>query len=80
MPCANPHQARGPGLNGYIFDPRDVNGLARLMALVASGTVDLKRMGEESRQIISLYSPEAWARSLADCIEQTVARRRIPSR
>jgi glycosyltransferase involved in cell wall biosynthesis len=66
-----------PGLNGYVFDPLDVEELARLMALMTSRQVDLKAMGEESRRIISLYSPESWARSLADCIQRTVARKRI---
>ena len=65
------------GLNGYVFDPLDVDGLARLMALMTSQQVELKALGEESRRIISLYSPESWARSLADCIQRTAARKRI---
>jgi len=67
-----------PGLNGYIFNPLDVGALARLMAMMASGRVDVKSMGEESRRIIQLYSPETWARNLADCIQQTIARKRVP--
>jgi len=59
------------GLNGYVFDPLAVDELARLMAQMASKRVDLEAMGKESRQIISLYSPEVWAQSLADCIKQT---------
>ena len=27
-------------------------------------------MGEASRQIVALYTPETWAQTLADCIEQ----------
>jgi 1,2-diacylglycerol 3-alpha-glucosyltransferase len=69
-----------PGLNGYIFDPQDVEALTRLMAMMTSERIDVKRMGEESRRIIQLYSPETWARSLTDCIQQTVARKQGPSR
>ncbi len=67
------------GLNGYVFDPSNVDELARLMGLMASGQVDLKAMGEESRRAIAPYSPEAWALSLADCLQQAAARKkRVP--
>jgi 1,2-diacylglycerol 3-alpha-glucosyltransferase len=65
------------GLNGSVFDPTDSDELSRLMALMASERMDLKTMGQESRRLISLYSPEAWALSLADCIKQTAARKGI---
>lgn len=68
------------GLNGYVFDPLDNYELVRLMTLVASGGMDLKQMGEESRRIISSFSPETWARTMADCILQTVSRRGLTPR
>jgi glycosyltransferase involved in cell wall biosynthesis len=62
-----------PGVNGYVCDPFDINGMARLMAVLSSGTVDANKMGEASRRIVALYTPETWAETLADCIGQTVA-------
>lgn len=67
-----------PGLNGYVCDPLDVDGLARLMRVMASGSVDLKGMGEASRALAALYTPETWAQGLDDCIERTVARSQEP--
>ena len=63
------------GFNGYVFDPMDCGELSRLMDLMASDRVDLKAMGDASRQLISIYSPDAWALSLANCIQQTADRK-----
>lgn len=62
-----------PGLNGYLCDPLDTDGMARLMEVMSSETVDVHNMGEASRQIVALYTPDTWAQSLADCIDRTVA-------
>lgn len=63
------------GDNGYTFDPFDPGELAQRMAsLSGAGEDGRSRMGKCSRQIISHYTPEARAESLADCIRQTVAR------
>jgi glycosyltransferase involved in cell wall biosynthesis len=56
------------GLNGYAFNPYSTDDLAHAMARMASRDVDLKGMGEESRRIIAAYTPDAWARSLSDCV------------
>jgi glycosyltransferase involved in cell wall biosynthesis len=61
------------GVNGYVCDPFDIAGMARLLGVVSSDTVDADKMGEISRQIVALYTPETWAQSLADCIERTLA-------
>lgn len=61
------------GVNGYVCDPFDIDGMARLLGVVSSDTVDAGKMGEASSQIVALYTPETWAQSLADCIERTVA-------
>jgi len=62
------------GVNGFTFDPYDVEGLARLMLKMSSGEVDLEAMGEDSRRIIANYTLDTWVQALTDCIETTVAR------
>lgn len=65
------------GVNGYVCDPFDIGGMARLLGVVSSDTVDAGKMGEASRQIVALYTPETWAQSLSDCIERTVAWKQV---
>jgi glycosyltransferase involved in cell wall biosynthesis len=62
-----------PGVNGYVYDPMDTDGMACLMRVMSSRTVDVDKMGEESRRIVALYTPDIWAQSLADCIDRTMA-------
>lgn len=62
-----------PGVNGYVCDPSNSDGMARLMGVLSSGRVNVEAMGEASRKIVSLYTPETWAQVLADCIERTLA-------
>jgi glycosyltransferase involved in cell wall biosynthesis len=62
-----------PGVNGYVCDPLDTEGIARLLGVMSSETSDAEKMGEASRQIVALYTPETWAQTLADCIERTLA-------
>jgi glycosyltransferase involved in cell wall biosynthesis len=64
-----------PGVNGYVCDPLDTEGMARLLGVMSSETADAGKMGEASRHIVALYSPETWARTLAECIERTVVRK-----
>lgn len=64
------------GLNGYVCDPFDVDGLARLMSVMSSGRVDVKAMSEASRNLVALYTPETWAKTFNDCIQQTLAGKR----
>lgn len=56
------------GINGYDFDPSDVNALADAMAHISNGTINLQHMGASSKQIISRFTPATCARALADCI------------
>jgi glycosyltransferase involved in cell wall biosynthesis len=65
-----------PGVNGYVCDPLDTEGLARLLGVMSSDTVDAGKMGEASRQIVAQYTPETWAQTLANCIERTLACKR----
>lgn len=62
------------GINGFHFDPMDVEMLADLMHRMSGGEVDLKTFSEASRRIISIYTTEVWARILYDCIK-TILRR-----
>ena len=64
------------GVNGYVCDPLDTEGLARLLRVMSSEAVDTGKMGEVSRQIVAQYTPETWAKNLADCIERTLAGKR----
>jgi 1,2-diacylglycerol 3-alpha-glucosyltransferase len=61
-----------PGLNGYICDPLDTDGMARLMRVMSSRAVDVNKMGEESGRIVALYTPATWANTFADCVDRTL--------
>lgn len=63
------------GINGYDFDPYDVDELASYMLRFSSGELDLEAMGQASRRIIANFTPETWAASLKDCIETTLAQK-----
>jgi len=68
------------GVNGYDFDPADVQGLAQLMHSISSDGLNLGRMGEASRRIIANFTPRTWARALAQCLETTIERKRAKRR
>jgi hypothetical protein len=57
------------GVNGFLFDPLDAGGLAKLMLKVSNGEVGLAAMGQASREIISYWTPEAFAESLVRAAE-----------
>jgi 1,2-diacylglycerol 3-alpha-glucosyltransferase len=61
-----------PGVNGYVCDPLDTDGMARFLGVMSSETADARRMSEASRQIVALYTPVTWAQNLADCIDRTL--------
>ncbi len=67
-----------PGLNGYLCDPYDVASMTRSMTVMSSASVDLVTMGEASRQIVALFTPDTWAQSLADCIDRTAVQSQAP--
>lgn len=49
------------GINGFLFDPLNDEGLSELMLFIASNEMELKSMGEASRKIIADYTPEKWS-------------------
>lgn len=61
--------------NGYTFGPFSVEEISASMSKLAQLKESERfAMGEASRNIVSGYTPEARAESLADCIRQTVGR------
>lgn len=62
------------GRNGFTFDPYDTDALAALLLKLSSMTEDERRqMGMASREIISRWGPETFARNLAKAIETALA-------
>lgn len=54
------------GENGFLFDPANLQELTdRLHAVESLHSGELRRMGRRSSEIISRYSPEAWADEVA---------------
>ena len=64
-------------VNGFTFDPLDVNILARLMHRVQNGT-DLRRMGEEGKKVISRWGPDYFGKGLAAAASFAIDRQAIP--
>ena len=65
------------GMNGFTFDPYDVEGLARLMVKMSSGEADLKAMGEASRRIIAEWTPEVFAQNLFKAISVCLRKKKV---
>jgi 1,2-diacylglycerol 3-alpha-glucosyltransferase len=57
------------GVNGFTFDPYDVEELAGLMLKLSSGECDLAAMGEASRAIIADWGTENFAANLMRAAE-----------
>jgi len=57
------------GINGYTFDPYNASELADKLALLLNDEVLRKKMGDQSRQIISIFTPEKYAEDLHRAIE-----------
>jgi len=57
------------GVNGYTFNPYDVEALSRLMAKLSSGALDLEAMGKASRQLVAPWSLETFSRNLFQAFE-----------
>lgn len=57
------------GENGYVFDPKQPQQLAELMAKAIASPEQISLMGAKSRQTIAKYTPEAAARFLAEVVK-----------
>jgi glycosyltransferase involved in cell wall biosynthesis len=60
------------GVNGFTFDPYDVDGLAGLMIRMSSGELNLKAMGEASQVIIAGWTPEVFGENLLKAVDATI--------
>jgi glycosyltransferase involved in cell wall biosynthesis len=67
--CGSGFDLVNEGLNGFRFDPYSIAAISGSFATMASlSNEERRRMGEHSRRIIGVYSPEVWAERLAECI------------
>jgi glycosyltransferase involved in cell wall biosynthesis len=63
------------GVNGFTFDPRDAEALARLMQRVAGMTGEQRQaMGRVSRRIVADWGPERFARGLTQAVAVAASR------
>jgi len=61
------------GANGWVFDPRDVDGIADLLARMHKLTAEQRdAMGRRSTEIISRWGPERFATELAKAVETAI--------
>lgn len=61
------------GLNGFTFDPYDVQQMADLMWQIAHGDVDCQAMGHASQEIIANWGPERFAEGLSKAVEAALS-------
>ena len=54
------------GWNGFLIAPKDVDRLGSAMKQIGEESGLRRRMGENSAQLISDYSPEVWANSIVE--------------
>ncbi len=61
------------GINGFLFDPYDIDTLANLLGRISSlDEAARQAMSRQSRTIISAFTPDVWAENLAQCIRTVV--------
>lgn len=60
------------GVNGFTFDPYDVEELAGLMLKVSSLGPQLPAMGSASRRIVADWGPERFASGLRSAIDKAI--------
>ena len=61
------------GVNGFGFDPTNVEQLTALMLKVSSGEVDLQRMSQAAIEHIQKFSPDCFAKNLIQAVKYAVA-------
>ncbi|MEI7809636.1 MAG: glycosyltransferase family 4 protein [Verrucomicrobiota bacterium] len=61
------------GVNGFTFDPYNVEQLAQLMVQVSGFKFQVSEFGAASARIISNWGPERFAQGLAAAVEKAVA-------
>ncbi len=66
------------GVNGFTFDPCDVDKLANLMLRVSDFQFPLSDFGAASARIISAWGPERFGRGLKAAVEEAMKTKRRP--
>jgi glycosyltransferase involved in cell wall biosynthesis len=61
------------GVNGFAFDPYNVEQLAQLMLKISAFNFPLSAFGSESQRLISSWGPERFARGLRDACQVAVS-------
>ncbi len=56
------------GVNGFTFDPNDLNKLELLMKEFVSGKHNIDKMGDESYKIVERHSPDKIAKTIANAV------------
>ena len=57
-----------PGVNGFQFDPGNVDELSQLLLKTSAGNFPLADFGAASRRIISAWGPERFAAGLSEAV------------
>jgi 1,2-diacylglycerol 3-alpha-glucosyltransferase len=67
------------GINGFTFDPYDIEGMIARMLQISGDKCDLAAMGQASREIIRGWSPETFATNMLEAADKamTATRRRV---
>lgn len=68
-----------PGVNGFQFNPQDVEELASLMARVSDSKFPLSEYGAASVRIVSAWGPERFANGLREAVAVAVKQPRPPA-
>lgn len=61
-----------PGVNGFTFDPYDVEQLGQLMLKISNPDFPLAAFGDASRTIISEWGPERFASGLQSAVDKAL--------
>lgn len=61
-----------PGINGFIFDPTQVDALAELIAVVGASSFLRVDFGRAGQRIIASWGPERFANGLLSAVEKAL--------
>jgi 1,2-diacylglycerol 3-alpha-glucosyltransferase len=60
------------GINGFTFDPYDIEGMIARMLEISGDKRDLAAMGQASREIIRGWSPETFATNMLKAADKAL--------
>lgn len=63
------------GVNGFTFNPYDIEGLAQLMERMSSASMDLAAMGAASQRLIADWGLKTYARNLLEAMMASISPR-----